>query len=92
MHPIEKDEKFPGPGTYELDNGPKGIPGFKIVKPGQTKVNERTKGNVPIAEERNGPWTTLLNTPHMSLRESEWEPVSVSMTTLTLESLLLISM
>lgn len=42
MEPKEKDEKFPGPGTYnpggsydpEGGNVIKGVPSFKIVKPG----------------------------------------------------------
>lgn len=75
MNPIEKDEKFPGPGTYnpggsydpESGNTIKGVPSFKIVKPGQTKVNERTKGSVPVREEVNGPWTYAPEYPtHVS--------------------------
>jgi len=48
MHPVEKDEKFPGPGTYNAGNNYeaeegksiKGVPGFKICQP-NAKARER---------------------------------------------------
>jgi len=73
--PAEKDEKFPGPGAYHPggeydpdDKKPiKGVPTFTIVKPGQTKVNERNKGGQPIKPEVNGPWTYAPEYPtHVS--------------------------
>jgi hypothetical protein len=64
MYPTEKDEKFPGPGTYNAGNNYegeegksiKGVPGFKIAKP-DAKSRERTKNGHPIKPEVNGPWT-----------------------------------
>lgn len=68
MYPTEKDEKFPGPGTYNAGNNYegeegksiKGVPGFKIAKP-DAKSRERTKNGHPIKPEVNGPETYAPN-------------------------------